>query len=360
MNLGRKIYMLRKKHHITQEQLAKAVGVSTPAVSKWETGASMPDILLLAPIARKLHTTLDELFDFREELSEEEIKELMESMRGTAREKGLAAAMEQGRSLVIQYPGADRLKLYVGTFPTMMAHTEDETYWNDEKQYQELLDETTGMLEELIGSEDIDVHLAALVSTASRYMEQRRFDEAEELLGQLPSQPVDSRHILPSLYLMKGEQEKMLEYTEKNMIQDIQNIMGDLRSRHTVFLKEKEYDKALRCAADYAELVRRLGPPVMCASELLPDTYLAMGDEEQAARCFLDYLTEIGNIHGDYGSTLYYSAIAGKLVVAGYDDTCRDIRRSLCRHIALCKRYQKLIRRPEIAEALGKLNEGAE
>lgn len=355
MDLGKRICLLRKKHHITQEQLAKAVGVSTPAVSKWETGASMPDILLLAPIARKLHTTLDELLDFREELSEEETKTLIETMRVTAREKGLAAAMEHGKRLVLQYPGADQLKLYVGTFPTMMAHTADEEYWSDEARYQKLLDETTGMLEDLIGSEDLDVRMAALVSTATRYMERGRFDEAEDLLGQLPQQPVDSRHLLPSLYLMKGEQEKMLEYTERNLLQDVQNIMGDLRGRHAVFLKEREYDKALRCAGDYAELVRRLGPPVLCPSELLTDTYLAMGDEEEAARCFLDYLEELLEVHSDYGQTLYYSTIAGKIVSAGYD-TCLDIKRSLYRHITFCERYQSLLKRPEIAGRLEQLN----
>lgn len=52
MDIGKKIYELRKQNGMTREQLAKAVGVSTPAVSKWETGTSMPDILLLAPIAR--------------------------------------------------------------------------------------------------------------------------------------------------------------------------------------------------------------------------------------------------------------------------------------------------------------------
>lgn len=38
--IGKIIYTLRKKNRVTQEQLAGAVGVSVPAVSKWETGVS--------------------------------------------------------------------------------------------------------------------------------------------------------------------------------------------------------------------------------------------------------------------------------------------------------------------------------
>lgn len=57
--LGAKIAALRKIRNMTQEQLAAQLGISAPAVSKWETGSSHPDITLLAPLARALGTNLD-------------------------------------------------------------------------------------------------------------------------------------------------------------------------------------------------------------------------------------------------------------------------------------------------------------
>ena len=57
--LGAKIAALRKIRNMTQEQLAAQLGISAPAVSKWETGSSYPDITLLAPLARALGTNLD-------------------------------------------------------------------------------------------------------------------------------------------------------------------------------------------------------------------------------------------------------------------------------------------------------------
>ena len=43
-NLGAHIAALRKAKGMTQEQLASALGISGPAVSKWETESSCPDI----------------------------------------------------------------------------------------------------------------------------------------------------------------------------------------------------------------------------------------------------------------------------------------------------------------------------
>ena len=58
--------------------MAKRLGVSTPAVNKWENGNSNPDIELLAPIARLLHISLDTLMSFHEELSPSEIDAITE------------------------------------------------------------------------------------------------------------------------------------------------------------------------------------------------------------------------------------------------------------------------------------------
>ncbi len=59
--LGEQIARFRKKRGITQEELAKAVGVSSQAVSRWECGGT-PDVSLLPAIADTLDVTIDALF----------------------------------------------------------------------------------------------------------------------------------------------------------------------------------------------------------------------------------------------------------------------------------------------------------
>ncbi len=62
MTLGNRIAELRKEKGMTQDALAKELGVSNQAVSKWEANQSCPDIQLLPQIADLFSVTLDSLF----------------------------------------------------------------------------------------------------------------------------------------------------------------------------------------------------------------------------------------------------------------------------------------------------------
>jgi len=62
-HLGKQIRTFRLHRDLTQERLADALGVTAQAVSKWENGASCPDISLLPELSAVLGVTLDELFD---------------------------------------------------------------------------------------------------------------------------------------------------------------------------------------------------------------------------------------------------------------------------------------------------------
>ena len=59
--LGQRIAALRRQKGLTQEALAESLGVSSPAVSKWENSVTCPDILLLSPLARLLDVSVDTL-----------------------------------------------------------------------------------------------------------------------------------------------------------------------------------------------------------------------------------------------------------------------------------------------------------
>ena len=63
MTIGKKIYTLRTKCGMTQEQLAEKMGVSRQAISKWESGMSIPELSKLKTLANLYQVTLDELMD---------------------------------------------------------------------------------------------------------------------------------------------------------------------------------------------------------------------------------------------------------------------------------------------------------
>ena len=61
MNLQDKIIKLRKSHALSQEELAERLGVSRQAVSKWESGQSLPDIDKIILISDFFGVTTDYL-----------------------------------------------------------------------------------------------------------------------------------------------------------------------------------------------------------------------------------------------------------------------------------------------------------
>ena len=60
---GATIKQLRESKKLTQEELAAKIGVSSKAVSKWETGKGLPDISLLQPLSEALGISVIELMN---------------------------------------------------------------------------------------------------------------------------------------------------------------------------------------------------------------------------------------------------------------------------------------------------------
>lgn len=61
MNLAEKIITLRTNYNMSQGDLAEKLNVSRQSVSKWETGASIPDLEKLIAMSELFHITLDGL-----------------------------------------------------------------------------------------------------------------------------------------------------------------------------------------------------------------------------------------------------------------------------------------------------------
>lgn len=92
MNLGKTILELRKAKNVTQEDLAAELGVTAAAVSKWENGNTLPDILMLCAIADYFQVTTDELLgrtaEFRYAVAAVSPAELGEQITTLARRYG--------------------------------------------------------------------------------------------------------------------------------------------------------------------------------------------------------------------------------------------------------------------------------
>lgn len=130
MNIGQIIRKYRKEAGITQEEMAKRLGVSTPAVNKWENGNSNPDIELLAPIARLLHISLDTLLSFREELTSSEIEEIIRELDVMLESEEFEKAYDWAIEKIREYPGCNLLIWQIAVVLDARRYTGDDCIRN--------------------------------------------------------------------------------------------------------------------------------------------------------------------------------------------------------------------------------------
>ncbi|NLV20791.1 MAG: helix-turn-helix transcriptional regulator [Syntrophomonadaceae bacterium] len=103
LNIGRIITQKRKEKGITQEKLAEYIGVSKASVSKWESGQSYPDILLLPELATYFNVTVDELLGYSPQLNSEDIKKLYNQLSHAFASRPFDEVMERCNQVIREY-----------------------------------------------------------------------------------------------------------------------------------------------------------------------------------------------------------------------------------------------------------------
>lgn len=76
--IGENVKRLRREKGITQETLAEYMHVSTPAVSKWERGETLPDISMVIPLASYFGVSTDEILGLDMAKNEEKIQRYLD------------------------------------------------------------------------------------------------------------------------------------------------------------------------------------------------------------------------------------------------------------------------------------------
>lgn len=77
--IGKHLQNRRKKLDITQLQLADMLGVTHQAVSRWETGESIPDIQMLDELAKLYNITIDHIINPTQDVVQSPVPELKET-----------------------------------------------------------------------------------------------------------------------------------------------------------------------------------------------------------------------------------------------------------------------------------------
>lgn len=226
MSINIVIQERRKALGLTQEQVAEYLGVTTPAVNKWEKGSTCPDISLLAPLARLLKIDLNTLLGFNLDVTQQELimfsKEIHEAVISDGFEAGFRAAQEKIR----EYPNSDKL---LHNFALQLQGLLS-TSGLDEVQSNEYMQQIEAWYERLTQSENAVIRNGACFMLASRAISNEQYETAQGYLDQMPSRndTPDKRMLQAAIYLNQDRAEdavSLLERTLFTSVSDLQMVL---------------------------------------------------------------------------------------------------------------------------------------
>lgn len=194
MNMHEIIRNRRRELGLTQEQLAGKLGVSAPAVNKWERAGSYPDITLLPVLARTLGVDLNTLLSFQEDLTDQEIGMFLNTLHEAARAEGFDAAFARAEEKLREFPGNDRLAYSVAVL------LEGLLCGGPEQRQEEI----GALYERCRNSADPQVREWAVHALAIRLLKRGELDRAETLLDALSDTHRGKRETLAALRRRQG------------------------------------------------------------------------------------------------------------------------------------------------------------
>lgn len=236
MTINEMIRKLRKEQNYTQEQVANYLGVTAPAVNKWEKGVSYPDITLLGPLARLLDTTINDLLLFNEHLTEVEVSNSVIEVYNCQTTKGYELAFELAEEKIKKYPTCDLLMLHLGQllYSTVVLAEEGhgQSYIRKIKQWYELL----------IKSDDLDIVNKAQVALCQLYIDVDQDENANMILDKMPAQTADKRYLQAKIYEKSHQLDEVSRLYEEMIHKSAQELSVLLQLKLSLDLPQEESD----------------------------------------------------------------------------------------------------------------------
>ena len=314
MTFGQRLKAFRKNENWTQQDLADMIGVSTQAISKWETDAGMPDISQIVPLSRALNISTDILLGV---VDDNDTKEFEKIYKRCMEIETLSPCKwppepkeaEKGFRLMYDYfcthptnPKAakyllDMAELYFGKFDIFDEATtikEGERFANCIFRF----------------SDDADLHAEARFLIASVYMRIGQTEKANDALLKMPFKHGDRAYFSAEIAKLGGDYasvekfcKQSFTYRARFLIKSI-SLVASLPSKtiqEQIELEEYilRIINALLSGGDYLsfnQVYQKLR--LLCG---LISKYLKLENEARAVECF-DNLIETSKAYLEFAS----------------------------------------------------------
>ena len=288
LKIGENINRLRKEQDITQERLSEYLNISHQAISKWESGNTLPDVALLPKIASILGVTLDVLFGIDNKPPTKVINEISQKVNLLCIGNQLKEAEELLRDGLEQYPRSYELMIKLATTLRNrykeMDIKEDSLLWesiakcntvlrecnNDELRYKARRglaisycmcgeqDKAIEMANSIPVTDDIMIYILSGDERIKR-CQQNIFTSVEKITSRIMH--------LAELSRMKGSCEDALYYL--NLANNMIDLVFESKDYHSlvdaksqinydcakVYATLKHYDKCIEYLKKYVQLI---------------------------------------------------------------------------------------------------------
>lgn len=253
MKMNEVIKERRKALDMTQEQMAVYLGVTAPAVHKWEKGTSIPDVAILPALARILKIDLNTLFSFERELTDAEINLFCNDVVSKIQEEGYEAGFALAKEKIQEYPNCEKLIFNIASLLdgglTMFCVEESGKY----------SEEIECLYERVAKAEDERIRDSANQLLIYKALQKKDFEKAQKIWEALPETTIDKKMLQATIYMNQNHEPEAIKILEEKLYTSATEIQNCLINLMTCMERENRVEEMEVCGQTLKSVVDTLG-----------------------------------------------------------------------------------------------------
>lgn len=270
----------------------------------------------MGPICRLLGVSLEELLGFRAELTEQEVRKLVEELNRLLAAEGFGAAYEWARRQRAEYPGCEPLLHSLALILDANRFRQEGELTVEQEAF--ILD----CYRQLLASDDEATRTLAADGLYGYYLRRQEYDKAGECLEYFSPQNPERKRRQAELYEAAGETERAYQVYEELLFGGYQLLNIVLNSLFVGALKAGDLAAARYYGEKRKGLARlfEMGEYNVFAAEL--ELVQAERDVEGTLRCARGLLGSIGTLR-DFTESSLYAHMSFRVVEEGFVERLR-------------------------------------
>lgn len=255
IQLSKNIRSYRKEQGYTQEQLAEALGVTVGAVSKWETGLSVPDIQLIVEMADFFRISVDVLLGY--EWREGSMGAVLDRIKKGKKKKEYAETAREADKAIQRFPNSFDIMFQSGSLYLMLGHD-----MGNAEALEKSISLFKRSLELLDQNEDPEIDAFYIKQhIVNAYNGLGKEDEAIEILKETNINGCNNGMIGYLLATSTKDHEQSLKYLSKRLLDYVGEMIYVMFGYTNIFLEKKQYQEAVAALMVYVNFLESVKRP---------------------------------------------------------------------------------------------------